>query len=174
MKGITNDNTSHQFNNFSDHDSLCLPSFASDSLVAQDKPIGDSQNAIYIEAFGPGIPYSINYDYRFQQDISVRIGFSSWSIPDLFSDGTNSLTTFPIMVNYLLGQGTDHLELGIGFVPLLYSSHGQELFSSTTYNNSGSSIYGAATIGYRLQRNDGGFVLRIDFTPMLVSGQIIP
>jgi hypothetical protein len=65
-------------------------------------------------------------------------------------------TGFPIMVNLLTGEETSHFELGIGVVPGTFSLDFLE----------GSGVLGTATIGYRAQPRDGGFVFRIGLTPL--------
>ncbi len=72
-----------------------------------------SHNAIFLEAFGPRILYSINYDHRFARDLSVRVGYSSWDVPfDLgFFSANLKFGGFPVEVNYLFGNGPSHLAL---------------------------------------------------------------
>ena len=134
---------------------------------AQEKDTSYCRSAIYIEGFGQGILYSINYDYRFTPNIGLRTGFTSWSMPfALFAIDELKFTGFPIMVNYLSGQGTSHLELGIGVVPAIISFQGRMIFFGGEVSGETITVLGTATIGYRAQSRDGGFVFRIGLTPL--------
>jgi len=57
-----------------------------------------NKNAIYLEFFGNGLFYSINYERSFKQSLAVRFG-GSYS-PDLGSFGHH--ITFPVLINYQL------------------------------------------------------------------------
>ena len=128
-----------------------------------------AHSAVYAELLGQGILYSLNYDYRFSDHVSMRVGFSSWSIPSfmLFVNGTLSYTGFPIMLNYLAGKGSSRLELGAGIVPSTVSVDGNEVFLGSKISGSGTFVLGAATIGYRMQPRSGGLVFRIGLTPLV-------
>jgi len=143
--------------------------------VAQEEPTPFSRSAIYVEGLGQGILYSVNYDYRFTPHFGVRAGFTSWSLPifAVFSVGELSFTGFPITVNYLSGDRTSHLELGIGIVPARFTMQGQEIFFGTEYEGEGSTVLGTATLGYRAQPRDGGFVFRIGLTPLFTFKKAI-
>jgi len=135
--------------------------------VAQEKATRFCRSAIYVEVLGQGVLYSINYDYRLTPHIGLRAGFTTWSLPSfLFAVGELKFTGFPIMVNYLSGEGSSHLELGIGVIPAVISFDGQVIFFDTEFNEEATTVLGTATLGYRLQPQDGGFVFRIGLTPL--------
>lgn len=130
---------------------------------AQENQKEFSRNAVYAELLGQGLLYSINYDRLITQELSVRVGFSRWNFPFLFGDVT--FTGFPIMLNYLWGKGSSRLELGVGFVPA--SVEGREIFTSRSQDVfQRYLVLGTATIGYRAQPREGGFVFRVGFTPI--------
>jgi hypothetical protein len=143
-------------------------------LMAQEKETQYSQNAIFAEGLGPGIFYSINYDHRFTPNMSIRVGFTSWSLPGLFLIGETNVTAFPITVNHLIGKGASHLELGIGIMPTIVSFSGQEIFFGTQVSGSSTVVLGTANIGYRLQPNEGGIFFRIGFTPLFTFQKFQP
>jgi hypothetical protein len=147
---------------------LCILLFVwAGTSVAQEGATCSCPSAIYVEALGQGILYSVNYDYRLTTHIGLRAGFTSWSIPILFfAVGELKFTGFPIMVNYLSGEGTSHLELGIGLIPSIISFQGREIFFGNEINGEGSIVLGTATLGYRSQPLDGGFVFRIGLMPL--------
>ncbi len=144
--------------------------------VASAKPKNSDQfshNAIFLEAFGPGILYSINYDYRFARDLSVRVGYSSWDVPfDLgFFSANLKFRGFPVEVNYLPGNGPSHLDLGIGFEPD-FSRSGAAILDPSS-QTTGSGVLGIATIGYRFQQRHGLF-FQVGLTPLFNFNRLAP
>ena len=137
------------------------------SAVAQEHEERFCPSAIYLEGLGQGILYSINYDHRLTPHFGLRAGFTSWSIPLVFFTVSElKFTGFPIMANYLTGEGTSHLELGIGVVAARVSVQGQGTFLGAEFEAGKSVVLGTATLGYRAQPKDGGFVFRIGLTPL--------
>ena len=126
-------------------------------------------NSIYLEALGNGGLYSVNYDRMFSEDIGARIGFMYFAADwfAFFSDV--ELFLFPITLNYLVGSGKHKLEIGGGPV-IISGSTG--IFGSEQH--SGSGVVGTATIGYRYQKSNGGFMWRIGFTPLFGNGEFDP
>jgi hypothetical protein len=153
---------------------LCILCVAGTGFsFAQDEATHFCPNAIYVEGFGQGILYSINYDRRITPNIGLRAGFTSWSFPvALFAVGELKFTGFPLMAYYLTGQGTSHLELGFGVVPAIISFQGREIFFGTEVDGETITMLGTATLGYRLQPQDGGFVFRIGVTPLFTFKEV--
>lgn len=144
------------------------------NLLAQNKISNYSRNAVYIEGLGSGIAYSINYEYRITEQIGLRAGFSFWSTtPIFFSSGKSTFTEFPLMVNYFVGHHRDNLELGLGMV-IGFSSTKGKLFWGKNFNSKDNFSIGTATIGYRMEPNDGGFMFRVAFTPFFTFKNIWP
>jgi hypothetical protein len=123
--------------------------------------VTQARNVIYIEGFGPGILYSVNYERYLSETTTARIGFSSWTKEDF------SFTGIPLLVNYLVGNGNSKLELGIGLEYIDISTGDFSIISG-----SGSSIVGIGSIGYRYQPSDGGMHFRLVLNPMLIMGEI--
>jgi hypothetical protein len=117
-------------------------------------------NSIYLEFFGNGGLYSLNYDRLFSEDIGARIGFMYFETEQFLFLTDIELFLIPITLNYLAGSENHKFELGIGPV-LVFGSAG--IFGLES--DSGSGVGGTATIGYRYQPKDGGFLFRIGFTP---------
>ena len=140
------------------------------SIWAQQDTVLYKRNAIYFELLGQGGLYSINYDVRLTQNLSLRAGITSWQIGVLV--GKFRFTAFPVMLNYLSGKRDSHLELGVGLMPAHFSFEGTGTYSLFNAASSGSSnaIIGTATVGYRYQPLDGGFVFRIGLTPFIANG----
>jgi hypothetical protein len=134
-------------------------------LLAQEEPKDSCVNAIYVEGFGQGILYSVNYDHLLSRHLSVRVGFTSWTLRDfLFIDV--GVVGFPMMINYLSGDHTSHFELGIGVVPAIISMQGSGTLIGTEVKGNTVSAWGSATVGYRAQSPEGGVVFRIGLTPL--------
>ena len=113
---------------------------------------------VYVEALGPGLLYSINYDQRFfkrENGFGFRIGASRYK-----GDEGENRSTVPFQVNYLFGNTGRYFELGVG----------------TTYgggkyvDNAGTGNFiGTATIGYRRQPyQTKGLTWRLALTPLFV------
>ena len=78
-----------------------------------------SHAAMYVEAGGSGLLYSVNYEARLVGMVNGRIGFMAVNQP--VNDGTSQIDVgvllVPVMANVLVGSGSHRLELGAG--PLL-------------------------------------------------------
>jgi hypothetical protein len=120
-----------------------------------------SNKVVYAEALGNGfIVASLNYDQRFGSEINglgYRVGVSIAEFSRVFS--------FPVMINYLIGNKMHFLELGLG---ALYFTDNIEL-SNKTFDGLGMT----STIMYRYQAS-GGFVLRVGLTPFLNNDNFVP
>ncbi len=136
--------------------------------TAREGPNAMSSAVVYVEIGGPGILYSINFEYRVTINFVLRAGYSSWSIrPFGFfrSRESDSFIGFPISLSYLYGRNADKLEIGIGIVPSYLKAFGL---------GEGRAILGTATIGYRFEPEEGGVLFRLDFTPFLAGRQLVP
>jgi hypothetical protein len=134
------------------------------AAVAQSSS-GYTQNAVYVEVLGQGFLYSVNFDHRFAENIAVRAGFSHFSV-GFISDV--SITTIPLMVEYLSGSGNDHLEIGLGAVPV-YGRIAGDLFGSSEGTTGAWVIVATATVGYRYQPVGEGLLFRIGITPFFMN-----
>jgi hypothetical protein len=126
-------------------------------------------NSIYLELMGNGGLYSLNYDRLFTENIGARIGFMYFETEDFLFGTDIELFLIPITLNYLVGSENHKFELGIGPV-IVFGSAGFFGYESV----SGSGVGGTATIGYRYQPIDGGFLFRIGFTPYFGFGEFHP
>ena len=133
---------------------------------SQTKP-----NSIYFEFIGNGVLYSINYDRLFTEDISGRIGLMYLSKLDWIFFTIDDIVIVPVTLNYLIGNGSNKFEIGAGIDYLSVS--GGSIFGLHA-NASESKVFGTATIGYRYQQADGGFLFRIGFTPVFGENGLQP
>jgi hypothetical protein len=145
------------------------------NISAQERQNDFRKNALYFEGLGQGLLYSLNYDYRIRQNISLRAGFTHWSLNPLFllTTGKLSYTSFPIMINYLTGKKDNLFELGGGIMPAFVSLDGTEIFWGSEIKEKGSTILGTATVGYRYQPLAGGLMGRIGLTPIFTFDKFI-
>lgn len=142
------------------------------SPTPSNSEVRTAKNAVYFELLGPAVLYSLNYERAFTDDIAARIGVSYFSIEA--SDTVNnsakaSVLMVPVTVSYLgIGSPNHMLELGAGGV-LFHASAGVD-FGGTEAEDSITSGWGTAIVGYRYHPADGGFMFRAGVSPLVGSG----
>lgn len=124
-----------------------------------------AKNAVYLEIGGNGGAYSLNYERALSPKFLLRAGFASWSSSQMFG-GEKSITTIPVMVNYLFGSGSHKIEGGLGFMLGSENHTGNEAWPKSKEN-----IFAlTGTAGYRYQKPSGGIIFRAGLTPFLNLG----
>lgn len=119
-----------------------------------------SRNSIYVELLGNGLLYSCNYDHLFTESFGMRVGVGYFPYHEV------SLGTLPLLGYYLIGSGSHKIELGLGVCVVLQPEYqGFSWMSAPDDQVEGNSVLGTATLGYRYQPADGGFVFRAGVTP---------
>jgi hypothetical protein len=116
---------------------------------------------IFMELGAQGLIFTANYDTRFsnkRNGIGGRIGVGA------VGGGGDNIVTIPISLNYLLGDGKNLFEIGLGAT---YAS--ADLFDSN-----GSAVFGTMSFMYRLQPEKSGFSFRGGFTPIFYKSVFIP
>ena len=140
------------------------------TALAQQLPVsaGESlgaRNAIYVELFGNGGVASINFERAIAPQLKLRAGWGEWSTEEStdFNATRKKFNVFPIMLQNVRGQGTHHLELGLGVM----LGRRSEEYGTTTGTATKTTTLGdvEGLIGYRRQRPTGGFVFRAGLTP---------
>ena len=134
--------------------------------VAQNSDESMSRNSIYLEAGGPGALYSINYDFRFESHLGVRVGYSHWTFTFF---GHGSFTGYPVMLNFLSGEESHHFEAGLGVVMTEVSM--TDIFF-TNLSAGRKDVFGTAMFGYRFQPQAGGIVFRAGLTPFYIIDRV--
>jgi hypothetical protein len=133
------------------------------------------QHTIYTEFFGnAGLWYSVGYDYTLKlkekHKLSFNCGFQYFPITNYFPDfppaGSypklilyGSQITISPQINYLYGKN-HHLDLGIGITYDAYINHKDRKIKE------GLGFMMPFRIGYRYQREKGGFFFKIAYTPI--------
>ena len=121
---------------------------------------------VYVELGAQGLVFTANYDTRFgnrRNGIGGRIGIGA-----IGGDG-DSFVTVPVSLNYLLGDGKNFFEVGLGAT---YASLG--LNDDSLFGNGGSTVLGTMAFMYRLQPVNSGFSFRGGFTPFFNKDVFIP
>ncbi len=116
------------------------------------------KNSVYFELFGNGLIYSLGYErILWSKDIhklSTAIGFSYQ--PPFTHDGSDTYYFIPSEINYLIGK-KHHFELGLGITFPLHQKNVSHI------SDIGYVLF--FRIGYRYQKEEGGELFRIGFTP---------
>jgi hypothetical protein len=116
-----------------------------------------SRNNAFLEFFGNGGNYSVNYERLVGERFGLRVGFAKWRFRDFSGRSDNSITTIPVMANFLIGKRKSKLELGTGFL------FGRQV--GPAVNGSAPFVNLTGVVGYRYQPYNPGFMFRIGATP---------
>lgn len=142
---------------------LCLTpaAHAQPTDAPPDRP-PPARNLIHGEVLGAGGLYSLNYERRFAERWTARVGVSAYSgDADAAANESVTLVLVPVMVNVLLPGGAHNLEVGAGPV-FGYASATSDEFGELNGVGVGNL---SGTIGYRYQPRDGGFSFRAGLLP---------
>ncbi len=174
---------------------LLLFCFSVQFTQAQESRTLPTQS-VFVELGGAGLPYSFNYDFRFDKtkmdSWGMRVGAGGYSV----SDGQSfSFFSIPVMVNKLYGKGPHYFELGLGAiffafsesvynnVSCYYDQNGQyicnESTSTSDFNfimavDGSPSIMGTMNFGYRRIPVDGGFTWKENLNPIFNNNGFWP
>lgn len=145
---------------------LSAPKVRAQEVLQKSKNTDFARNSIFVELLGNGGIYTLNYDHKFFNHVSARIGaeYVSLTGSDTNIEDRVSIFLLPVMINYLVGNGNSRLELGAGAI---LGGVNANVDNETVNGIGGGSFTG--TVGYRLQPRDGGFLFRIGFTPIVSS-----
>jgi hypothetical protein len=149
---------------------LATPALA-DRLGTDRVENRDANNSFFIEAGGPGLLYSVNYERIVENDFGLRVGasYASLSASAGSSSASATFATFPVIASYLgLREGNHTLELGAGGT-MVYAS-GAASGTGIAASGSGMTALGTALIGYRRQPVNGGFQFRIGLEALVGKG----
>lgn len=160
------------------------------AVSAQEKPVTQS---IYLELGGAGLPYSFNYDFRFDKEKidswGMRIGAGGYA----FSGG-DSFFSAPIQFNRLFGKNGHYFEFGGGATFIAFKSDTYSYCQSGTYDpvtgvyvcddlftsrsdftefileiDGSPNVMGTLNFGYRKVPEDGGFMWKVNLNPIFNS-----
>ncbi len=142
-----------------------LPIF---SALAQIRASSEAaKNAVYIEALGIGGYGSLNYERvlfkRNRLDFNIRLGLSTYHTND-FTNRFNPDLIFPLAISALYGHN-HHIEIGAGKVISSVVYLNEEEFRASRRLRFNSNVF----VGYRYQRNEGGFIYRVTYSPLFTE-----
>ena len=115
------------------------------------------KNTVYMEALGVGFLYSLNYERNINDNITVRVGYSYIPLDQEFNidsrtiDEKATITSIPIMANYLIGGGNHKLAVSGGVS--IISSDAETSFGDFDLFSTTAKVFGG---GYRYQSLTGG------------------
>ncbi len=135
------------------------------AIITESGETKRAQN-IFVELGAQGLLFTANYDTRFgnkRNGIGGRVGVGAFSV-----DGA-TLVTVPVSLNYLLGEGKNFFEIGLGAT---YASLGID--DQDAFFGSGNTVIGTMAFMYRLQPVNSGFSFRGGFTPIFTSDGFLP
>jgi hypothetical protein len=163
--------------------------FALAVLLAFGATAQTTAKAVYMEAGGIGLPYSISFDTRFKKGANTgmggRLGFGGFAI-----DGEKMLTV-PLQLNWLFGKERNYFELGVGATFVHYEGYGyyedytcgpNGCFPSGEYYtgdfvlpiSSVNSVMGTFNFGYRRMPVGSGFTWKAAITPLFNNNGFWP
>ena len=117
------------------------------------------QHSLFFELGGSGIFYTVNYDWRFNEKMSVRAGFGRVD-SDFFAVDAYSV---PVMLHYIPAPQRFSFELGVG--GLVFS----EVETDRDVRGGRVTEIGlASSAGFRYQNQEQGILFRIAITPILL------
>ncbi|MFN3759528.1 MAG: hypothetical protein ACK4SF_09940 [Algoriphagus aquaeductus] len=133
-----------------------------------------AKNAVFAEFAGNSGGYAMNYGriihQRNRMKLATSVGFSMF-----YRKGSEPIYSsywvpvIPVEMTAFLGNSNHHLELGGGFFTLrnrTYSVNDNSPNNIQEQKHWDQNIL--ARIGYRYQKPDGGFFLRVAYTPTIV------
>lgn len=124
-----------------------------------------SKNSVYLEFFGLGGYGSINYERKILKhkkiNLAVRGGISFYGMRD-FTNTVNPDLIFPFSFNSTYGN-THKLELSAGKT----ISNFVHPDITTWKPKRVTDLHSHFNIGYRYQKDKGGFIFRIGYTPIV-------
>jgi hypothetical protein len=121
-----------------------------------------ARNSVFVELWGNGFFYSVNYDRKISEKFSLRGGLGGWSVDDLILEPA---VVAPVLVNSLIGEGVHRLELGAGVTTGVRWEPNYGAPGGTTHNPK-TILMPTATLGYRYQPVESGWLFRASLTPV--------
>lgn len=130
-------------------------------------------NTIYVEGFGGGLWWSLNFERLVLQDLAIRAGFGYLAFDGFDDEGASASVGFfsiPISVSYLgLGSARHMFEVGGGVTIAGYT--GSVRSGLSTSSGAGATAFGQVFGGYRYHpTGHAGFNFRAGVLALLGRG----
>ncbi|MFB9898471.1 hypothetical protein [Hallella seregens] len=143
-------------------------------------PVAHAQGAqgVFAELFGASTTFGIHYDSRFSSRTRwggrVGLAYTRSRSQDFFDSNPEATRgwSFPVAVNYLVGRGRHHAEIGVGVSYGLYTcKYHDPAGRQVEHDRSGT--FGFLDLGYRYQPARG-LMLRTGLNPAAALGRRDP
>lgn len=145
--------------------SVFLVSF--ETIAQKEAEEFTAKRSVYLGIGGTSGRYAVNYGKIIHQKeklkLNASVGFSMW---DHRADSrTTWLPVVPVELSAFYGKSNHHLELGIGVISYLtrsltFDEDRLEIIDEVVF--SATALF---RVGYRYQKPEGGFFLRVGYTP---------
>jgi hypothetical protein len=129
------------------------------------------RSSIFLEAFGTGGLYSLNYEARLGSGLGARVGASYVRVGTSGGSsaaGNLEVVTVPAMASITFGRREHNIELGVGATALWFSGRARIVFA--TVERSELLFLATGFVGYRYIPRDGGIMAHVGFTPLVMFG----
>lgn len=134
-----------------------------------------ASNAIFLEGFGSGLLYSVNYERLLGEHFSVRAGFSyfTYAVSSYGKSGNLSLMTVPMLVSYYAGWENHKIQIGLGATVIYMGAPTDSEGTAFGGDRAGAGIAASGVVGYRYLPARGGFTFGVGFTPLLRASKAL-
>lgn len=145
------------------------------SIAQKEIPAFDGYHKnIYVEGLGSSIGLGVNFDMRLEKGRLDGVGFRAGVGGISFSNSSGDnlgIVTFPLELNYLVGNGRNSLVAGIGLLPAYAGLRITDVTDNLSVDLEGFGLAGGfVNFGYRLQPRDRGFMFQINWNPLILRG----
>ena len=146
-------------------------------VAAVSAETNTARNAIFFEAFGSGLLYSLNYERFLEKyDLGLRAGasFFTYAVSSYGSSGNLTLVSFPLIASYYVGWAKHKIQLGLGATVFYLAASSDSRGQSFDSERSGLGLAASAVVGYRYMPRDSGFTFGVGFTPLVRASKFLP
>lgn len=155
------------------------------SLAPAEQRRGDDRspalNAIFFEALGSGLLYSVSYERRLPwHDLGVRAGGSFFTYATSAYGGSGNLTlvSIPLLATWAPALSSKYpahrANVGAGATVLWLDPPTDSRGTSYGGDRAGLGVAASAVLGYRYLPPSGGFTFALAFTPLLRASGLLP
>lgn len=134
-----------------------------------------ARNAVFLEGFGSGLLYSVNYERVLGEHFGVRAGFSyfTYAVSSYGKSGNLQLLTVPMLVSYYAGWESHKIQIGLGATVIYLGAPTDSEGTAFGGDRAGAGIAASGVVGYRYLPAHGGFTFGVGFTPLLRTSKAL-
>jgi hypothetical protein len=134
-----------------------------------------ASNAIFLEGFGNGLLYSVNYERILGEHFGVRAGFSyfTYAVSSYGKSGNLDLLTVPMVVSYYTGWDDHKIQLGLGATIIYRGAPTDSEGTAFGGERAGAGLAASGVVGYRYLPQRGGFTFGVGFTPLIRASKAL-